>query len=281
MKPALFFGANNERTFALKPLFFREHGQGQAIVVLHGLGSSSEETFFAVTPKRRSIHIDLPGFGHSKQCEDSMERIVSRVFGVLDKLQIKTANWVGLSFGGHVSLKAAEIAPHRVKSLFLVSSGGLDPNPPAALAAAFDEEKLAARSSPQVHFTCEALSARKNEYTDAFTKRRIEEHQFSDYQAIANSAKAALNDNVGKRLEEITIPTAIVHGALDPMISIKTAKEAQQRLPNSQLAILQDCAHMPWLEAPKTLQNLLSQFLEDPFQPLDPVLPCLKENPPQ
>lgn len=272
MKVAPFFGANNERTFALKPLFFREHGQGSALVVLHGLGSNSEETFFARNPKRRSLHIDLPGFGHSKHPEASMERIVARVFGVLDSLQIKSASWVGLSFGGHVSLKAAEMAPHRVESLFLVSSGGLDPKPPAALASAFDSRNLAARSLEQVRSACDALSARKNEHTQRFTNRRLHEHERGDYQAIANSAKAALKDSVAMRLEQVNAPTAIIHGALDPMIPLATARAAQRRIPNSQLTVLEKCAHMPWIEEPKTLQGLLSQFLKDPYRSFTPVL---------
>lgn len=263
MKAAVFFGANNERTFALNPLFFREYGQGPALVVLHGLGSSSEETKFAAIPKRRSIHIDLPGFGYSKHPETSMEGIVHRILSLLDHLQIKTASFVGLSFGGHVSLKIAEVAPHRVEGLFLVSSGGLDPHPPAALALAFDEETLAARSAHQVRAACEALSSQKNEATEAFTTRRLKEHSRRNYEAIACSAKAALNDHVGKKLEEITAPTAIIHGALDPMIPIETAQSASRRIPNSQFLMLDDCAHMPWLEAPKTLQDLLNQFLEN------------------
>lgn len=263
MNPALFFGANNERTFALKPLFFRDQGRGELVVVLHGLGSSSDETFFARSDHWRSLHIDLPGFGHSKDPEETMEQVARRVLSVLDQVQVEKATWVGLSFGGHVSLKVAEIAPQRVKQLFLVSSGGLDPQPPAALAAAFNEELLAARSDAQVRLACEALSALKNDETRAFTERRLKEHKNGDYRAIALSALAALNDTVAQRLEAITVPTAIIHGTADPMIPVATAKAAAERLPQGQLTILDECAHMPWLEAPEKLHGLLHQFLMD------------------
>lgn len=241
---------------------------------VHGLGSDLGDLLeLATLTDSPTVLLDLPGFGESERVdrEHTVARDAATCCALLDHLGVERAVWVGCSYGGHVALRAALDRPERVAALTLVSSGGLDLDPPAHLAALFEERLLAARVPAAVAASCEVLAARKNAATARFTARRVAAHVgapfegrvlLRDYRAVARAARAALVDDAGRQLHRIDVPVEMVHGALDPLVPLATAEAACARLPRAHLTPLSGVGHLPWLEAPALVAARVRRALE-------------------
>lgn len=236
-------------------------------VFLHGLGSEIADLrpLAELCPGRRLI-VDLPGFGQSPmRTLNSLADYVEAVLEAMDAHGLEKAIWVGTSFGGHVTLRAALNHPERIQAAFLVSSGGYLPSAPAEVIAHFQEPNLKARQLDDVQSDCQLLTVQSNELTEAFVQRRLEAHKTGQYQALATAARMALKDNCALSLEHINTPIHIVHGRHDPMIPVTVAEAAKKRLPHATMDILEDTGHMPWLEAPQAVAACIHRCLSRAF----------------
>ena len=109
---------------------YRRAGDGEAVVLVHGLAGSSR-TWRAVMPTLAAnydvIAPDLLGHGESaKPMGDySLGAHASGLRDLLDALGVARATIVGHSFGGGVAMQLAYQHPDRCDRLVLVASGGL------------------------------------------------------------------------------------------------------------------------------------------------------------
>jgi pimeloyl-ACP methyl ester carboxylesterase len=101
----------------------RESGAGDPVVFIHGSGTSGATwaPVLAHLPDRRSIAIDLPGFGlsdrHSYLGRPLRVHAVAQLTSVLDALGLRRAALVGTSLGGMWALCLALEAPERVSAV--------------------------------------------------------------------------------------------------------------------------------------------------------------------
>jgi len=108
-------------------MFYVESGQGEPLVLIHGLGGDHKEWIMQVpvfSRKFRVIALDLRGHGESQKVgeEYSLPMFAKDVVGLLDKLKIDKAYFCGVSMGGAVALQIALNYPERVKKLVLVDT---------------------------------------------------------------------------------------------------------------------------------------------------------------
>ena len=114
----------------MSQLAYDRTGAGEPLVLLHALGLS-RETWDPVVPALSAhfevIAIDLPGFGDSEplpaEIEPTPAALAAAVAGLLDELGIEKPHVVGNSLGGWVALELASMRP--AASLTLLSPAGL------------------------------------------------------------------------------------------------------------------------------------------------------------
>ncbi|PYQ62698.1 MAG: hypothetical protein DMF53_12360 [Acidobacteria bacterium] len=63
-------------------------------------------------------------------------------------------------------------------------------------------------------------------------------------------------------LETISVPTLVVWGAHDELISPESGRRASARLPHSEFVLIDDCGHLPMEEQPEALLRAVLPFLE-------------------
>ena len=109
-------------------LYYEVAGQGEPIVFVHGLGSStrdwqSQVEFFSES--HRVVTVDLRGHGQSsKPAKDySIHQFADDLGQLLEKTENTPAHVVGLSLGGMVAMELAVSRPNLVRSLVIVNSG--------------------------------------------------------------------------------------------------------------------------------------------------------------
>src|SRR5215212_4384905 len=114
------------------PVTYRLAGEGPALLLLHGITSSSQ-TWAKVLPALAEHHTviapDLVGHGESAKPRGdySLGAYASGVRDLMAALGHDRATVVGHSLGGGIAMQMAYQFPQRVDRLVLVDSGGLGP----------------------------------------------------------------------------------------------------------------------------------------------------------
>jgi len=108
-------------------LHYLSRGRGQAVLLIHGLGSCGRDWALqvpALEKRFQTIVPDLPGCGHSKALRGghSIAGFARALWALLDHLEIATSNIVGFSLGGAVGLEMALQRPSSVPRLALINS---------------------------------------------------------------------------------------------------------------------------------------------------------------
>lgn len=70
-----------------------------------------------------------------------------------------------------------------------------------------------------------------------------------------------LRTDFADRLNELTTPTLLVHGAHDRAVSVAWARRAHERIPGSELRVFPDCGRMPPRERPEEFARVVERFL--------------------
>ncbi len=109
-------------------LYYEIHGTGgEPLVLLHG-GLVSSDTWAPFVPtlaeNRQVIAIDLQAHGRTADIDRplSMEAMADDVAALLEQLGIESADFMGYSLGGGVSLQTAIRHPELVRKLVLIST---------------------------------------------------------------------------------------------------------------------------------------------------------------
>jgi pimeloyl-ACP methyl ester carboxylesterase len=117
---------------------YREQGQGEPIVLLHGAGNSTEFWFATgvfqdLAKDYRVIVFDLRGHGKSGKPHDPKQYGIEMsldVVRLLDKLKITRAHIVGYSLGGTIAALGVTLHPERFQTAtFAAGAFCLRPRP--------------------------------------------------------------------------------------------------------------------------------------------------------
>ncbi|GAB2575491.1 hypothetical protein Aab01nite_14310 [Paractinoplanes abujensis] len=165
--------------------------------------------------------------------------------GVLDALGVHRAHLVGLSMGGVLAQRIAVERPHRVLSLTLIAtSASLSPY---GVRPSDAEPQWTDRRS-----AVEGIVAAARRLGGPFTAddphlRRLAERVFDRTHNMAaaqtNHFRCAGGPPVGDRLHELTAPTLILHGTLDPLVPAPHAQKLCDQIPGSRLVWLEGVGH--------------------------------------
>lgn len=251
------------------PVAWREAGEGPAVLFLHGLGMSRtgfDPQLTELSHRRRCIAWDMPGYGASPLPAGGLAfpLLADAVAALLDRLGLSSAHLVGLSMGGQIALHAALAHPARVRSLALLDTSpafGLDGTDPeewkrlrlepleqGAEPAAFAEQVLRGVMGPRV--------------TDAQVAEAVATMSRITAPALAAAVRNLVTHDVRARLGEIEAPTLVLCGELDEETPLAYSEALRDGIAGAELAIVPGVGHVSNLEAPETVNALLSSFLD-------------------
>lgn len=112
---------------AMPHVHYSTTGNGEAVLLIHGLGSSGADWAFqvaALESRFRVITPDLPGSGRSKALAGApgIAELAQSLWSLMDELHIVSVNIAGFSLGGAVALEMALQRPAHVPKLMLINS---------------------------------------------------------------------------------------------------------------------------------------------------------------
>lgn len=110
-------------------MYYEIHGEGEPVVLIAGL--NSDHTFYQrlgiiglLAQRYQVVAFDNRGVGQTDKPDIpySIEMMADDTLGLLNALGIEQAHILGTSMGGRIAAAIALQAPHRVKSLILIST---------------------------------------------------------------------------------------------------------------------------------------------------------------
>jgi 3-oxoadipate enol-lactonase len=246
-------------------LYYETQGEGESILFIHGLGSSTRDWEYQVpelSRRYRVITFDLRGHGQSEKPPGpySMPMFAADAVGLLQALGLASVHVVGLSLGGGVAFQLALDAPRMVKTLVILNSG------PEMVLRSFKQrmaiwQRLAIVRMMGMRKMGEVLSQRlfvKPEQAamrDTFVNRWAE----NDKAAYLAALRALIGWSVTARLGEITCPTLVVSADHDyTPVAFKEAYSA--RIPQAKVVTIADSRHVTPLDQPQELNRVLLEF---------------------
>lgn len=246
---------------------YLEHGppDGRTLVLLHGIGASAERWSRVIPTLSKYFRVitpDIVGFGYSDKptVEYTMDFFLDFFNGFLDNLGISKASLAGSSFGGHLATEFAIRFNRRVDRLVLASPAGMMRTSTPTL-----DGYIMAALYPTFENAHKAFKEMAHD-PDAVTEEIVMD--FVNRMRLPNAKYAFMSTLLGMRyapklqgrLAKIISPTLLVWGDSDKMIPVQYSKEYNE-IPDSELVVIKNCGHTPYVEKPMTFNKLALKFL--------------------
>ncbi len=253
-------------------LYYEEHGKGDPVLLIQGLGYPSEMWFLQIpylSRYFRTITFDNRGVGRSDKPDEeySIGLMASDAAELLHVLRIEKAHVIGVSMGGYIAQEIALKQPDVVDRLVLLATtyGG-----PEYMEMTKDlwNEAAAFKNLPPDEMIRKgmALAAAPgfvHKHPDLIESSvRIRLKNLQPLYAFKRQAEAAFLFNNKERAHLIRHPTLILAGSEDRVMPIKLTLVLAKMIPNSTLTIYPDTGHLIFLERAQEINQAILQFLK-------------------
>ena len=230
---------------------YREAGQGEPLVSLHGAGGMKLYRSHALLAAQYHVIVfEVPGFGQSPANErsQSMPELARTMAQAVANLGIERFNLMGNSFGGKLALWLAVQQPERVQALILVAPAAIRPEgggPPQALSPEELMARLYAHPERQAPLPPPDPAIRAKQ------------------QALVRRVMGPARDEaLESHLSGLHVPVLVVFGTLDRMIPSEMGRLYCEKLPNCHLILVYDAAHEVDADRPEAFVSVASDFLQ-------------------
>ena len=249
------------------PLAWRETGDGEPVVFLHGLGGSRtswQPQLAGLSGAFRCLAWDMPGYGASTPLTPlTFAAIADAVARLLDAAAVERAHLVGESFGGMHALHAALRHPDRVGRLVLANTSGafgLDGTDPDAWRAARLAPLDAGLTPADVAEDVLSAIAGPGLSPDLLAMR-VAGFARIPSAGLRAAVECLPTHNLLDRLGEIGAPALVIAGELDAETPVAYSRLLAAGLATAELKILDGVGHLAVTEAPRTVNRLIRGFL--------------------
>lgn len=247
-------------------LYYEITGQGQPVVLLHGLGSSSRDwqpQTAVLAPHYQVVAFDVRGHGRSDKSRGpySVPLFASDTAALIRGLGIEAAHVVGISMGGMIAFQLAVDAPTLVRSLVIVNAG------PALLVRTMADRLAILQRQLIVRLLgmrkmAQVLSQRLFPKPEQERLRQVfvENWSENDPRAYRAAVQALVNWSVADHLADISCPTLVIASDRDyTPVADKAAYVA--KMPHAELVVIDDARHAVPVERPEEFNRVLGAFL--------------------
>jgi pimeloyl-ACP methyl ester carboxylesterase len=237
-------------------------GTGHPILLLHGPNTIDPRSRFV---ELLSAHAEIiapshPGFGHSPRPADfdTVYDLVHLYLDLLEALPHQKVTLLGCSFGGWLAAEIAAACCHRLDRLILVDAFGI---------------KLGDRESRDI------LDLFNTSPTEVLRRSWHDPVKWApDFNAMSDDALVVharnwdalclygwqpfmYNPNLPRWLSRIAVPTLVLWGASDGVVSPDYGRAYCGRIPGARFELIQEAGHYPEIEQPEVFAAHVAGFL--------------------
>ncbi len=253
-----------------KTVAWREAGDGDTLVLLHGIGGNSEswkEQLNQLCDRYRVIAWDMPGYGGSDGFESFTPKVddySETLAALLNFLDVKKAHILGQSIAALVASRFCVRNPDRIKSFMfahgLTGLGGLEEEAREKakrgrieIFEALGPKRFAREKGPAIMSPSVSESARE---TAVGIMAKVNPAGFR--QAV----EMLSNTNLFEDTASIQVPSLVLCGADDPIAPENVCRSVEVALPDAQFCLIPGVGHYSATEDPAAFNQALIKFLD-------------------
>ena len=223
------------------------------LVFLHGSGESSITFYYQMRHFRNSKGLDLPGHPSGKPCT-SIEGYVEWVRGFIMARRYKDVILCGHSMGGAIAQQFGLMYPEEIRGLILLGTGARLRVDPKYLQLATEGETdlsqwLDARRSTfdRVPQDVHDMLMRKGEEVGPAVQH--------------NDLMCCDRFDIMEKVQEISLPTAIICGSEDVMTPVKYSNYLKEKISGSGQTVIDGASHFAQVEKPSEVNKAIEDFV--------------------
>lgn len=212
----------------------------------------------------RLLSYDQRGHGLSEtpQGDYTIEDQVGDLIALLDHLKIDQLALCGISIGGLIAQAFALAAPRRLTGLVLCDTA------PKIGEPELWQTRIDAVRGQGMAPVADAVMERW--FSTGFRREQPEalagwRNLFlrTDPQGYAGGCATLRDTDLRAQIGTILLPTLVVAGEDDIATPIELVRDCAKALPNSRFEVLRGAGHIPAIEQPTLLANLITRYLEE------------------
>lgn len=254
------------------------------LLLITGLAAKRQGWYRQIEPfaaRYRTIIFDNRDIGDSDlaagpyrtadQAEDAAE--------LLRELGVEQAHVAGISMGGFIALELALRHPALVRKLVLTSTSAGGPSHtqpswrvrfslllprmlPFLLARSYNRGDPG-RAQQQIYARLTAPGYLASHPAEAEAIARIARYKPQPLAAYNRQLDACLHHDVAARLGQISAPTLVVHGEVDPLIPVANGTYLAAHIPGARLVLYPDTGHISIIERADDYNRDVLAFLDE------------------
>jgi len=244
----------------------RVGGSGSPLLLLPGIDDGSEwlSCHQALANHFRVLLPALPGFGRSElpRWMDSVDDLAYFMLDLIERLSLRPANLLGVGFGGWVAAEMAVRCQHELRRLVLADAFGIKVSEPWVRDIAdifvLTHEQLAqlAWHDPAAAKDVKVPGSPGLSEDDLLESlRRRQTVQMLGWKPFLHNPKLL------GRLARIRVPTLVVWGESDRIVSPEYGRAYHKAIPGSRFKTIPRAGHYPYRERPEEFVRAVTEFL--------------------
>ncbi|MCP8323654.1 MAG: alpha/beta hydrolase [Candidatus Methylarchaceae archaeon HK02M2] len=254
-----------ERLIGDIEIYYEITGEGEPLLLVHGLGSSTrdwEEQVPIFSQKYQVITVDIRGHGQTDKPKGpySISKFAKDIAELVMSLGFTSVNALGLSLGGMIAIQLTIDYPELIKTLVIANTDAVSRD--LALLEKIKSDRIKAIKSRGMRGMGEVLAPAlfiKPEHEE-LRKKFVERWAENNQEAYINALKSIAGWNVADQLHTIKCPTLVLASDEDyTPVSVK--EEMVKQIQNSQVIVIKDARHFLPLERPTEFNAAVMEFL--------------------
>ena len=243
---------------------FIEEGQGEPLVLLHGLfgALSNFRELIEYFKHHNKVVVPMLPLFELDLLHSTVGGLQKFVHKFIEARGYTGVHLLGNSLGGHVALVHVLKHPEKIKSLILTGSSGLFENGMGDTYPKRGDYEYIKKKTQLTFYDAATASKELVDEVYDIVNNRLKAIK------IISLAKSAIRNNLGDELKQVSKPTLLIWGNNDTITPPFVGKEFQHLIPNSELHFIDHCGHAPMMEVPAEFNKILHGFLTKLNQPV-------------
>lgn len=207
----------------------------------------------------RTYIVDFPGFAEGVRLTSALNLTdyVRHLQKFLRQHQIQKAIFIGHSFGGRVALKFLSQEPKKAVALVLSGTPGL----PGITKFRFYLTLFLAKAGKIVSLIPPFIFFRRH-LRNLFQKLTRAHDYYRSDGLLRETFKNIVSEQLVEYMEKLRVPTLLLWGETDKLVSVKIAREMQKFILKSELIIVPKLGHMFTYREPKVFVEYVIKYLK-------------------
>ena len=249
-------------------LDYERSGSGPPLLLIMGMAGTAlhwgEPFLDALRSDFEVIVYDHRGVGASSRVEGALTigELAADAAGLLTALHIDSAHVMGISMGGMVAQELTLAHPGLVRTLTLgatTAQGAGSPPPAPAVMEGLRAEAMTGSREGITRLAWELNVSPRFATDDEAWARFLAagERRVVALPVMMAQLRAVIEFDTRSRLGQLKLPTLVMHGTFDEVISVANGRTLAKLIPGARLEIFDGAGHLFFLESPERSAELV------------------------